>query len=1204
MKKHIHLILVIFPILFFLFLSTNSKLVSSVDAQAADNPYITTKVGAKISPSSKLADFITYPKVSIDGGTQTTACKLGANSAQLMSTLGGLGQKFLEKGYSYGWLLGIVTKTDEVEGALGIIDDLQKNGTNFIIRACYDDVNGCDIAPRGASKDVIKNDATAYARSAIALAGKSKYPFWIVGGHNEPNSIEKRSADDEALFLKTFMDTISTPSNYTSEFYATRSKINVLAPILDANTATVGDSSSFEDYIKAMENSKSASTPNLFGGIVGFAFNAYSVPALTRVTKFAEERKVGVYITETGSKTGNGKSVTNAEFNTFRTDIIDQFKDNPNIKAMLIFNGMLTDTQKKHGDENDQKEAERLLPNSSDYLIGVHGDKLEPTTYCPEKSEDPDCIITNKNNNASEKNQTWQIYYESQILTALSTAGCSNTFVRTCSYDNDFVKTINTTPSESTSAYFDMVDPVRSGTKFENQGIGKVEIDTGRCAVKLLTNGTCPYNERIFEVWDNVLKDAVFTANIVNTVQVDVPLLKSIASTNINGTDELSYTSYGGSLNRKRYEVNKDFTRKADATAKVKNIDGSSTQVSIPLLGSASLLYSRDFEDYSSYDPDTVRSPLDFLKETYNGKSSATDKRIEERSTNYGLTSISDFSKVGMLKSTGLDEFTVTPTSRFQTGNIPVLKTTENNDVSTTQFNSSQVLSGESIVRNTSLDSESDTVKCSDFSSILGSQLDVPVDARTASGYGTCESTETPAGDHYLATKGGAIVQSFEKGHFVTLSPKCFKAWCADPKKKKPLSTILPASGHVQKRVENIARDKMYLETGNSGSDMYFLKKITYQGSNLDSMSALLRIMRTAWEQSNRLNYESDRRICHKNISTTVNTYTRQYTVSSLQTNFVTGNNDQCSNPNNAAYIGNLRPAIKSDDNTKSFITSTSQIPFLGTVAAINERLSKADYSVSASTPLQECGAEGDNYFACLCKEDTESPYITKDPDPLAVFLCQNGMLTLNEIMKAKIDPKLCLEGPRNTSIYSDGVFGNATGIQSCKDAVTNDKIRNALLTASQIGKVPTGVIMAIWQEETSCSHVNNVDPINDTSLYQNNNEICVQRGCDVRGPFQFKDSTFTAITTKPEFNACRAAIGVDISTTPLRNRWGDGLCANAIKLGEDGLASNLESWDDNNTKNAARSYLGACTDLGVDYCGDILKLAKEYTDLVKTVNK
>ena len=1169
-------------------LFTNSTLIPLVGAQATENPYLTTKVGSKILANG-LADFVTLPKVSTGGGTQTTASRLGANSAQLMSELSGLGQKFLEKGYNYGWLLGIVTKTDEVPGAAGIIDDLQKNGTNFIIRACYNDVNGCDIAPRGATQDVIRNDATSYGYNAIALAEKSKYPFWIVGGHNEPNSIEKRSPDDEAVFLKTFMDTISNPANYKTDFFETRSKINVLSPILDANTATVGDSYNFEKYIELMENSKSASNSNIFGGIVGFAVNAYSVDALTRVSKFAETRKVKIFVTETGADVGPGESVTNAKFNQFKVDMLDQFLTNPNFSAILIFNGMLTDTFKKRANDVDQAEAEKLLP--SNYPKGVHGDKLEPATYCAVKEEDPGCKATG----------AWPIYYESQILSALSTAASSNLFIRSCAYDSDTIPTVNKVPSDSTSAYFDMVDPVRSGGRFENQAIGQVKIPTGRCAVEKV-RGYCPSGKEIYEVWDNVLKDGVFTSNIVNTVQVNVPLLKSIASTEINGTDELSFTSYGGALNRKRYEVNKDFTRKVDATAKIRNIDGSSTQVSIPLLGSANLLYSRDFEDYSSYDRDVIRSPLDFLLATYNNQASVSSKRIEERSTNYGLTSISDFSKKGMLRSTGIDEFSVSASKVFQPTNVlsPNFKPAGNNDVITTQFNSSEVMSGESIVRSTFLDSETDTVKCSDFTSVFGTQLKVPVDSRFTAGYGTCETTETPSGDYYQVTGDGQVLGAKLVGHYVTIPKECYKVWCADPKKKKPLTTLIPTN--TVKKIESSDKSKMFIQTGKTPADMYFLKKITYQGSNLDSMSALLRIMRTAWEQSNRLNYDKDKRVCHKEISATVNTYTRQYTVSKLQTNIKTGNNDQCSNPNNAAYIGTLRPAIKADDNTKSFVTSSAEIPFLGTVAAINERLSKADYSVSASTPLQECGSEGDDYFACLCKEDTDSPYITKDPDPLAVFLCENGMLTLDEIAKAKIDPKLCLEGPRNQSTSNnDGGFGQFMGIQNCDNAINNAQLKTAIERAAEIGKVPAAMIMSIWHIETSCSHVNTEDPINDTSLFTENNSTCVARGtCDVRGPFQILDSTFNGYIQKASFNQCRAALGVDTGSAPNRSRWGDALCVSAIKLGNDGGNVAPQNWTMSNVESAARGYLGACSDQGLAYCDVVKANYAHYLEAIK----
>ena len=1179
--------LLVIPLGIFL---TNSGLISPTFAQVVDSPYLTTKVGSKIL-SNGLADFVNSSKTSTGGGTQTTACKIGANSAQVMSALKGQGQKFFEKGYNYGWLAGIVVKVEDLEGTETIIDDLQKSGTNLIIRACYGGPSGCNIASMGAPKDVIVNDAKAYAQATITLAEKSNYPFWIVGGHNEPNLVEIRTPADEALFLKTFTDTLQDPSKYKdkTKFYETRSKINVLAPILADPIKDTLDSSkgiiSIDDYISQMEGFSA----NVFGGVVGYAFNLYSVDSFTKVSNFVEKRKSKAYITETGIfPTATPISVSNKQFNQFRVDYIDQFYTNPNIAAILIFNGMLTDTYKLRANEDDQDEADRLLP--SDYPLSKNRlHKLEPSTHCSVKEEDPGC----------KDKDGWNIYYETQILSALSTGGCSNTFVRSCSYDSDIVETTNKAVGETTAAYFDMLDPVRSGGRFENQAIGQVKIYS-RCSI-FVPKQLCPEKFRIYDVWDNVLKDGVFTSNIVNTVQVDVPLLKSIASTEINGTDELSFTSYGGSLNRKRYEVKKDFTRKVDATAKIRNIDGSSTQVAIPLLGSANLLYSRDFEDFSSYDRDVVRSPLDFLTETYNNKSSASSRRIEERSTNYGLTSISDFSKKGMLRSIGIDEFSVSPSKVFQPDNVisSSFKPTENNDVSNSQFNSAQVLSGESIVRNTFLDSESDTVKCSDFGSVFGAPLDEPVDSRTTAGYGTCETTETPSGDYYQVTGDGKILGAKITGHYVTIPKECYKVWCADPKKKKPLTTVVPSK--PLKKVESSDKSKMFIQTGNSPSEMYFLKKITFQGSNLDSMSALLRIMRTAWEQSNRMNFNSERRVCHKEISTTVNTYTRQYTVSKEQTNIKTGNNDQCSNPNNAAYIGTLRPAIKADDKTKSFVTSSAEIPFLGTVAAINERLSKADYSVSASTPLQECGSEGDNYFACLCKEDTESLYITKEPDPLAVFLCENGMLTLDEIIKAKIDPKICLEGPRNQSTSNrDGGFGQFYGVQDCDNALKNPTIKNAIEKAATIGKVPNGVVMAIWQLESTCAHVNTADPINDTSLLTENNTLCKERGCDVRGPFQIKDDTFSGYIQKAAFNECRASIGVDTGSTPNRSRWGDALCVAAIKLGNDGGNVAPQNWNEANIENAAYRYLGACEDAGVEYCKEVKAKVEYYNSLFK----
>jgi hypothetical protein len=133
-------------------------------------------------------------------------------------------------------------------------------------------------------------------------------------------------------------------------------------------------------------------------------------------------------------------------------------------------------------------------------------------------------------------------------------------------------------------------------------------------------------------------------------------------------------------------------------------------------------------------------------------------------------------------------------------------------------------------------------------------------------------------------------------------------------------------------------------------------------------------------------------------------------------------------------------------------------------------------------------------------------------------------------------------------------------------------------------------MVMAIWQIESGCAHVNTADPINDDSLLTENNKTCVARGnCDVRGPFQILKSTFEDYIQKQSFISCRAAIGVDTGSAPNRSRWGDALCVSAVKLGNDGGNVAPQNWTIANVENAAFGYLGACKDQEFEYC-DIAK--------------
>lgn len=398
--------------------------------------------------------------------------------------------------------------------------------------------------------------------------------------------------------------------------------------------------------------------------------------------------------------------------------------------------------------------------------------------------------------------------------------------------------------------------------------------------------------------------------------------------------------------------------------------------------------------------------------------------------------------------------------------------------------------------------------------------------------------------------------------------------------------------------------------------EFHITKKIEdYVGTKLSQLSGTLRALRTSWENANRyvtnqysiqLNNNTpagDVRLCYRNIGIETRQSTRYYSLSkdqSIDTKFE-DTTKMCSNPENETNIGWKRPIIHpsitsdglsvSNDKYKTgfdYVTTTSNFPWLATITGINQELSTKSWNSQSHFPLGLCSASDSSSVMCIC----DNGDITKNiPDKqlvrnnaqrsnLAIYLCQNGMLTYSEAyqeglidadgndlgeksefkksFRCKFGSNLINLDPYNleTSEFNSintnetpincGANGPNKRTQVCS-AYNNSSVREVFQTVSTLTGVPVGVLVGIWQVEDHCSVPRNFK--NKEELIKGGASTGVNSTGDV-GAFQINRQTLGIInapdsSTKPVLDECLSALGLSGNYTP--TIWGVSVCMGAV---------------------------------------------------------
>ncbi|MEI6462264.1 MAG: hypothetical protein WCO33_01170 [bacterium] len=1055
-------------------------------------------------------------------------------------------------------------------------------------------------------------------------------------------------------------------------FFGIRSRINLLSPEVQ-NVPDGAESSTALKYYDAPSNagggggagcngakggyfSRMIKCGAIFGELDGIATNLYTVADIKQGLEYAQTRQKKLYVLESGpenvfSKGGDAVrnssnsfdsvvAYTDAEAKQYRYTFVDQFINNPQIGAILPFNSLpLSDLTAMTGNPVADRDFQPYTKNM--YARKDANDAENFTKLAGTDNRYKTVTVSSKDasGNVTEKkiktepvsmNLGWPVFYEAQVIDMLNSAGCSNVFTRQCNYqadgsDNNKVATVNADSSDTKTAYYDMVDSIKNTDK---ESALAFKPWTKTVCIKYTYNGlgvVCDKKDIRNITITNMLTDAVFKSDMLTTVQVNIPLANTLSNTSINGTDELNYTQYGGSLKRMSYQDNVDFSRKSDATLQIDlpGNGGAKTQIAFPQLGSAIDLYSRDFFDYSTTDPDVLNQPKDFLNVTYKVPNSSVKadmspagrrlelensktsiKSIGELATPYANASGKSSSDSKLIRANGTDDTGMTKYTVYsssvndqvgQGGAIPdyknyqAIKTDAKTDK--VQFNASEILSEEAAVSRAQLE-QNYFVSCSNITeydkNLIGAggkpmtfknnEYPIAVNYDQDYSHGRCDGYPEGGvpGVNFTVTDGsGATVtdysgmdsnlippgkpgSAYKDNHLTTVSKDCYRAWCqlASNKRKVDTDPEFNGGGGTNASAYSSGGSQFAFAYFPLTKDYSFLSKIQTASANVDSGSGMMRILRTAWEQSNRLQYKLNSttttgnsvggttpisnalRICHKDISVQAKVYTRNYTVASHQEEYYTGNLDQCYNPNNHVQWSYKRSALKPEAD-KTYTISTSEFPWIGTVAAINERLSKADYfylnntATGATTnvnlngttlstanldalALKSCGS-GDNSDPTMCYCDAEQK------DPLAIYLCQNGWLTDKEKTEAGLTAEDCKKPDTSNVSSVNGTFLHGSGDKICS-AYNDPKIQSIFSAAEKSSGVPKEILASIWNTESGCGLPTGSDILNG-KVQDQNNLICAR--CNLEGAG--KDPNSVTLADQQDsglanYNACKAA--------------------------------------------------------------------------------
>lgn len=949
--------------------SNSLKSVPNV-AQASD--------GANQTSSSSSASASSIPKsyTAVNWGRGTISCKLGITTESNAASVAP--ETFLrmyERQLNTGWYVGYADTIDDINSYAAAVNIGSTLGQNIVILPCSNSQN-CKI-----------KSGAEYAQALWNFALSTGKPVWAYSGYHESNvNISGLPSYNQSEVIQFTKDLTAGLNNlaYATGIqdglgYKIRGLINVISPELSFSTdfpnATI--SVTPEDYLSAMRANDVD-----FGEFKGLGLVVYTPEEAVKAIKLAQKYKIQAYITagiRFDSLDGTSPLFVNDKRQKkFELEIINQYINNSNVAAIFVKNGLTigTDTPRQ-----EPVDAYNLYLKMENEPLSRYGyDETSKLTCTYMKSINLICNnadITGDRKEPISISQNSPMFYESQLIEMLDAAGCSNIFQYSCTNENVIRSNekgellFSTTDKSQTDpkrrTYDQTIIKARTQEKV-NEVSGYVDYTDMRPILQDFTftkcasgqpMDSCEPKDIIVEKWKNVVVDVEFSTSILNTAEVNVPLVRSLSSLDANGTSDLNFATYPAHIARMGDDQGTvaDYTRKADGNVFFDFPEGKKLMFPIPELGNVFELYSLDKTDYKLtspfYTPNTKKNFL--VDRNFYSKltlSTTSSERIEFLiksisqafgvSVNYEVKENSytakafrtfnidhTYSDLGMkdYPTNGLTYYNQIITHGTNFGDRePRTNTISDSTKLKIQLDSSEVTSGEGSINITSetnfkltkpLLSQYARAPKNPLGGILSGEINWSIDLLY--GGADCENPNIPAAEHtingipqqhsgelpaFQMAQLGAVIACYDKVKRI-LSPDQEIVVAGETSEIASLGYVLlePLDGNMNHQ------------------EFHPMERIKVSGEAVDGLPGGLNILRTAWSVSNRISKDyidtskigteelESMNICHPvQLDTRITAYNKFYSVA----NTVAGNYvkpiklDEVKNLPNATAQSNL----------------------------------------------------------------------------------------------------------------------------------------------------------------------------------------------------------------------------------------------------------------------------------------------------------
>lgn len=1017
--------------------------------------------------------------VAINGGQPTISCKLGVSTEKTFPADGFTtvnAERLVDRGLNPGWIMTGIDMAAVKSLSDGVmIKKLADNGTNTILIPCPL-ADSCDI-----------QDGAAYADALWDIATKVGRPFWAKAAHSfaKTNYGGDDAIQKEAKFITDLLKELKTKMKAQADqsdigqSLKFRGYINLLTPELTYKSPFHTDPITPEEYLAKLLAADDAEIS--MGEFKGMLFDVVSPDAMSRAIELSKQYNLQVYAL-VGIDNASSIPFTDAQAKLVQQLAVNQYLHSANVAAIIIQNGYTMGANQARTEPIDAYNLWKKLGNNDltrypwlsssqhacDYLkkipdpnkagsyllpqscgeMGILGDRTEPTSV----------------------NTDIPYLFESQIISMLDAAGCSNTFTMQCTNENNlreketgdliFLSNDKSTPLRRIydETRLATVTPTLTTKVTGYMDFPDKTIKTSDYTFTYCTNVPCTPANEIVEIWTNVVSDVTFKTDVLTTAEVNFPQLRSLGSLDANGTDDANFPTFPALANRAGTTsgLKNDYGRVADGEVYFSFSGGLKMSFPIPMLGSTQDLYTLDqlntkltnpaqtkTPGYTYLiDPDRIEKVKTFIPETYASKfvdsqpSFVIDGKKVPFTTKAERPQVVDenYSNKGMYQYPGnglmsLNKVT-TSVNNYPNGNTKVSDLKDS-----TQFNASEVTTGEGSIQVQNQDEAGmQEISLLDFAkasppvdNIASGEISWAVDSLNGK---DCSDSTVPNATHTV--NGRPMAHSGEMPAF-HLGKVGAGVACNDfPKRILGSNESITQAGDPN-TMGSLAY-KMYGSVSDPATiEFHPLKRVAFNGSAVSGAAGALKILRTSWLFSQRFHSEvldsykaanpsDELQICHNmEVDTTLTSYSRFYSVSNtISSNYpkpVTVDSQKgdastfyCMNPKNEARSGNKLPMVFLNSDADHAAVSTSVLPWLGTAQAIFEDVAKRQFNSSVTLPDK-------------CKDPTHAP----DSDCLAIPRCGPGaeksvtcLCKPSEVQYKKLEIFLCQNGMMDYSEMVD----------------------------------------------------------------------------------------------------------------------------------------------------------------------------------------